>query len=201
MSFASPHTHGSAYSLTTKDQSDVGPLSCRVTFKPVSEPLQPGIRFFRPPKPAHPWARLAARCPLSGRHTGFPRFASGVRWVRCLLSTGRRTDHESPQAMTLPTSSTLLVQACQPLSLVSFHGLYCRFRYLHHTSYLALTRLVVARKGRLSRIGPRSSHLELRYIVRAATLFMPLGSPGGTGGLSLINHSSKRLRVAKPGKL
>ena len=94
-----------------------------------------------------------------------------------------------------------LVQACQPLSLVSFHGLYRRFKYLHPTSYLALTRLVVARKGRLSRIGPRSSRLALRYIVRAATLFMPLGSPGGTGGLSLINNSLKRLRVAKLGKL
>ena len=94
-----------------------------------------------------------------------------------------------------------LVQACQPLSLVSFHGLYRRFKYLHPTSYLALTRLVVARKGRLSRIGPRSSRLALRYIVRAATLFMPLGPPGGTGGLSFINNSLKRLRVAKLGKL
>ena len=94
-----------------------------------------------------------------------------------------------------------LVQACQPLSLVSFHGLYRRFKYLHPTSYLALTRLVVARKGRLSRIGPRSSRLALRYIVRAATLFMPLGPPGGTGGLSFINNSLKRLRVAKLPKL
>ena len=33
LSFASPHTHGSAHSLTTKDQSDVGPLSCRVIWR------------------------------------------------------------------------------------------------------------------------------------------------------------------------
>jgi len=32
----------------------VGALSCRVTFKPVSVPLQHGLRFFRHPKPAPP---------------------------------------------------------------------------------------------------------------------------------------------------
>ncbi len=98
----------------------MGPLSCRVTFKPVSGPLQPGVRFFRPPKPAHPWARLAARCPLSGRHTGFPRSTSGVRWVRCLLSTGRCADHETPQAMTLPTSSTVWFKRANHFRLSAF---------------------------------------------------------------------------------
>lgn len=42
------------FRLATQDQSDVGALSCRVTFKPVSGPLQPGVRFFRPPKLAPP---------------------------------------------------------------------------------------------------------------------------------------------------
>ena len=73
LSFASPHTHGSAHSLTTKDLSDVGPLSCRVTFKPVSRPLQPSIRFFRLPKPGIPIGSPRGRLSLNlkGRNTGF----------------------------------------------------------------------------------------------------------------------------------
>jgi hypothetical protein len=56
LSFAFPHTNGSPNFPATYHQSDVGPLSCRVTFKPVSVPLQHGIRFFQHPKPAPPWA-------------------------------------------------------------------------------------------------------------------------------------------------
>ena len=63
LSFASPHTRGSAYSLATKDQSDVGPLSCRVTFKPVSAPLQDDLRLLRHPiptrSPAYPCGPLS----------------------------------------------------------------------------------------------------------------------------------------------
>jgi hypothetical protein len=54
LSFAFPHTNGSPSFRATYHQSDVGPLSCRVTFKPVSGPLQPGIRFFQHPKLAPP---------------------------------------------------------------------------------------------------------------------------------------------------
>jgi len=79
-----------------KDPSDVGSLSCRVTFKPVSATLHRGIRFFRHPKPAPPWANLTVRCPGdAGSGTGFPRSAREVQWVRCLLSTGKRVDHEN----------------------------------------------------------------------------------------------------------
>ena len=53
-SFAFPHTNGSLSFLATYHQSDVGPLSRQVTFKPVSAPLQHGIRFFRYPTPAPP---------------------------------------------------------------------------------------------------------------------------------------------------
>jgi hypothetical protein len=35
-----------------KHQADVGTLSSRVIFKPVSIPLQNGLRFFRHPMPA-----------------------------------------------------------------------------------------------------------------------------------------------------
>lgn len=44
--FAFPHINGSPIYLETYHQSDVGPLSCRVTFKPVSTPLQRDLRFF-----------------------------------------------------------------------------------------------------------------------------------------------------------
>ena len=76
-SFAFPHSHGSPNSLAMKDQSDVGPLSCRVTLKPVSIPLQDDLRFFRPPKPASPWAYLAVYRPgpKARSDTGFPRSA------------------------------------------------------------------------------------------------------------------------------
>ena len=49
-----PRLRCSPYSLAKRHQSDVCSLSCRVTLKPVSAPLQDGIRFFRPPKPAPP---------------------------------------------------------------------------------------------------------------------------------------------------
>ena len=69
----SPHTNSSPNFLATHHLSDVGSLSCRVTFKPVSEPLQPGVRFFQHPKLAPPSARLAACLPPRGSDTRFPR--------------------------------------------------------------------------------------------------------------------------------
>ena len=66
-------------------------------------------------------------------------------------------------------------QARQPLALVFNHDLYHRFRYLHHSSYLALTRCVVTRRARVSRVAPRTarSGAALRYIVRAALYSCP----------------------------
>ena len=55
-SFAFPHTNGSTNFFATYHQSDVGPLSCQVTLKPVSAPLQRGIRFFQYSTPASPLA-------------------------------------------------------------------------------------------------------------------------------------------------
>jgi len=52
----SPHTNGSTNFFATYHHSDVGPLSCQVTLKPVSAPLQRSIRFFRNPTPAPPLA-------------------------------------------------------------------------------------------------------------------------------------------------
>ena len=49
--------------LATKDQLEVCPLSRGVMFQPLSEPLQPGVRFLQPPIPAQPTASLAVRLP------------------------------------------------------------------------------------------------------------------------------------------
>ena len=49
--------------LATKDQLEVCPLSRGMMFQPLSEPLQPGVRFFQPPIPAQPTAFLAVRLP------------------------------------------------------------------------------------------------------------------------------------------
>jgi hypothetical protein len=50
-----------------------------------------------------------------GEGTGFPRSASEVRGVRCLLSTGEFVDHEA--APSRPTSHSR--RACQPLWLAA----------------------------------------------------------------------------------
>jgi len=50
----------------TKDQGEVGPLSRRVMFQPVSRPLQSGIRFFPHPLPARLSFGLAAVLPPEG---------------------------------------------------------------------------------------------------------------------------------------
>jgi hypothetical protein len=44
----------------------------------------------------------------------------------------------------------------QPLSLVTNYGLYRRFKYFHHTDWLALTWLVAARRVSYLRLIPRA---------------------------------------------
>jgi hypothetical protein len=73
LSFAFPHDDGSPNSLAKKDPLDVGTLSCRVTFKPISRPLQPSLRFFQHPTPALSWASLTSRFPISGDNSGLLR--------------------------------------------------------------------------------------------------------------------------------
>ncbi len=63
--------HRSKPRFALKDQSDVSALSCQ-GIGPLSAPLQNGLRFFRPPMPAPPSARLTARFPPPGvRIRGF----------------------------------------------------------------------------------------------------------------------------------
>ncbi len=49
--------------LATVDQTQVCPLSREVMFQPLCEPLQPAIRFFRPPIPAQPTVFLTLHLP------------------------------------------------------------------------------------------------------------------------------------------
>jgi len=67
-----------------KDQLDVGSLSCRVMFQPVSLPLQLGFRFFQPPTPAQPSFASQQNYP-EGAVLGYHVPLTECCWVRCLL--------------------------------------------------------------------------------------------------------------------
>ncbi len=56
----------------------------------------------------------------------------------------------------LPASNTIW-SSVTTTSACYIHGLYHRFRYLHLTSYLALTQFVVTRRVYLSRFAPRTT--------------------------------------------
>ena len=63
-----------------KYQMDVGPLSRRVTFKPVSDPLWTGVRFFHPPLPAALSVSLTGYLPrLVGESYGVAMFRLNTR--------------------------------------------------------------------------------------------------------------------------
>ncbi len=69
---------------------------------------------------------------------------------------------------TLPTSSTFWFKRLHPLRLSYITIFRRRFRYLHHTSYLALTRFWGYQEGPPLAIKPPHRDTVLRYIVRAA---------------------------------
>src|SRR4030095_8942270 len=56
-----------------------------------------------------------------------------------------------------------------------------RFICVHHTHYLAIARLVAARRAGPSRFPPRTL-ARASVLCQGRSLFRPLGSPGGTGG-------------------
>ena len=104
--------------------------------------------------------------------------------------------HEETDANLPSRLHYLFGQAYKPLPLVDNNGLYRRFRFLHHASYLALIRRVAARRARLLRFMPRTCGASLRCQDR--TLFRSLDSPGDTGGPLLFSEDNFywRLRVA-----
>jgi len=89
--------------------------------------------------------------------------------VRCLLSTGRRVGHESPEDKNSTGLQYLLVQACQPLTLVIYNDLYTQIQ-LSSPYQLPSTHPVRGyQEGPPLAIEPPHSDTVLRYIVRAAT--------------------------------
>jgi hypothetical protein len=95
-SFAFPHTNGSTNFFATYQRSDVGPLSCQVTLKPVSAPLQRGIRFFQYPTPAPPLAEPCGLLSPEGERYGVSTFHAKKSYrLRCLLSTGMHVGHDA----------------------------------------------------------------------------------------------------------
>ncbi len=71
---------GSAESLATRYPSDVSSLSCQANLEPVSASLQSGLRFFRHPSPAPPWAFLTVGLPSITIKTALPWFRAGATW-------------------------------------------------------------------------------------------------------------------------
>ncbi len=174
LSFAFLHVVGSLNSLATRDPPDVCALSCRVTLKPVSPPLQRGVRFFRHPHPHH--YRYPLRCTFPNRERyEVPTFRNEkCAGLGACYRPGSLVATETQTIIVSPTSITVLVQACKPLPLVHIHGLYHRFRYLHPTSYLALAQFVVTRRVCLSRFIPLVDFFSTtRYIVGAALYSCP----------------------------
>ena len=107
---------------------------------------------------------------LSQSYMRFPRSAKlGNCWVRCLLSTGRIIDHGSAFINRSAYLRYLLVTVYQPLSLFQSNGLYHRFTYVHHISYLALTQLCGYQEGcPLTILAPSSRsllHCQIGYFI------------------------------------
>ncbi|KAF1028574.1 MAG: hypothetical protein GAK37_02186 [Pseudomonas sp.] len=117
----------------TKDHAEVCPVSRGGMFHPLSEPLQPGIRFLCDPIPAPPTARLAAHLPRGQQYglTTFPichTTGLGLAFSPEVLMTTYR------HALRRYPTSYLLVQACQQLWLVKAYGVYQRFTCVAHAS-------------------------------------------------------------------
>ncbi len=103
--------------------------------QPLSIPLQAGLRFFPPPLPARPWARLAARFP-SRETYGVPMFRlSNIEWGRHALSTGSRHAPDKARKTPCTDSVALLAQAFQHLWLVFLDDVYQAFTYVCPTTH------------------------------------------------------------------
>jgi len=77
--------------LATVDQTEVCPLSRGVMSQPLSGPLQPDIRFFRPPTPAQSTASLTVRLPAKRQLATIQAYhVPGMShdWRRFCLSPG-----------------------------------------------------------------------------------------------------------------
>lgn len=147
---------GSTNSFVKRDHEEVCPLSRQITLKPVSAPLQCGIRFFLFPLPAPPLADFAVCCPRGERYE-VPTFhllkyaglgacsGPGGVWVT-------RTQWQSAA----PTSVTFWFKRDSHFRLFRVTIFIADSNIFTNTSYLALIRHVAARRVCLSRLIPRT---------------------------------------------
>lgn len=140
--------------LVTRNQLEVGPLSCRVMSQPVSEPLQPGIRFLQPPLPTPPTAVLAV---------GLPRGADVWAYPVPQLQRDGEGSLSTPATLWSACVQNRLnapVRIAFALSLIaSLAGLYSRrlreFTFVNHATRARLSpALMLAGVTFASRLGP-----------------------------------------------
>jgi len=149
--------------------------------KSLSEPLQFSFRFFEPPLPVG-LSALALRLafPFRGTLRAYHVPYNSTVGLGAYFNAERFSIRRRYSAL-LCLPRGLLATACKPLPLFIRSRILCRFTYVHLTDSLALTRFVVIRKIRLSRFVSHAL-IALCYVVRSASLFRILGSPGDTGG-------------------
>lgn len=98
---------------------EVCSLSGGIMFQPLSEPLQPGIRFFQPPLPALPTASLTVGLPLARRKYGLTEFhfndTSGLGAAYPPVVICQRI----PRCNGNDRPCTFLVEACQLIWLLA----------------------------------------------------------------------------------
>jgi hypothetical protein len=99
--------------IARRDHVEVGALSRGVTFKPLSEPLQPGIRLLHDPLPAPPTASLTIGLPTSRTTSSAAIRAYPVPYPRheqrrSCLSTGGTTVDVSHSAQRQPAAYRLV---------------------------------------------------------------------------------------------
>ncbi len=143
----------------------MGTLSCPITFKSVSAPLQCGIRFFRHPIPTRSSMCLATLYLVyPGIVQGCHVLQSGHYQVRCLLSTGRCCDHEV--ALHWPTSYLRIWFKRVSHFRLSPISIYAQ---IHMCSPYWLSSIhldLASRRAFLLRVCPRAC--ALHYVVRLA---------------------------------
>ena len=101
---------GSTNSLVKRDRTEVSALSGGVMLQPLSIPLQNGVRFFRFPLPADPWASLTVSLPLQAGLRAYPVPSKKCEWVRPCLDAGGGVSAYLIQLVRHP-ATYLLVQA------------------------------------------------------------------------------------------
>ena len=120
LSFAFLHVVGSSNSLAMKDPPDVSALSCQITLKPVSPPLQQGIRFFRHPHPHH--YRYPLRCTFPNRERyEVPTFRNEkYAGLGACYRPGSLVATETQTIIVSPTSNTVWFKRVNHFRLFTF---------------------------------------------------------------------------------